>query len=690
MDWRPRGAGGPGGAFIGVRPSPRERVLTIGVGAALTALLCLILAFRPAALARLSNAAYDLQLSLLADSTPSHLPLLVEIDDPSLKALGQWPWPRYRVAQLLTKLAESGAAAIGVDLLFAEADRTSPVVVQRTLQEEAGVTLSLAGLSGSSRDHDQTLAAALAGGPFVLGYFLEFRDAAENACAPKAANVAVLVHGSQVTGRLGLHRATGILCNLEPLTEAAPASGFVNGRPDDDGVYRRTPLLIEYQGRILPSLSLQTLMTAAGLHQALLEPRAGGLMLRVGQYRVPLDAAGNLRVRFRGPGHTFDSMSAADILAGRVEPQHLRGRIVFVSASATGLREYRPIPLDPLFTGVEFHAAVVDNILQGDHLAHPPFAEAVELTSAIVTGLALSLLLAWAGPLAVAVLALLAPAAAAVASQLALIHSGMIVSPVPSLLSASLVLVGAAVLKYWLELLRTKAVTRQILLGQEATIAGFAAMAEYRDPDTGGHLKRTQHYVRVLAQRLRKHPKYQALLDDTRIELMFKTAPLHDIGKIAVPDQVLLKPGPLTPGEFVMMKRHTEFGAAVIAIIKTKTGENEFLRTAHEIVLCHHEKWDGSGYPQGLAGVDIPLAARLMAVADVYDALISRRVYKPPYSHLRALHTILDESGSHFDPDVVEAFLAVAGQFRDIALQFIDSDEQRSTLLLRDDAPQVA
>ena len=323
-------------------------------------------------------------------------------------------------------------------------------------------------------------------------------------------------------------------------------------------------------------------------------------------------------------------------------------------------------------------------------MAQPSFAEATELIAAFATGLVLSVLLAWAGPLTVAALALLAPAAALVASQLLLGRFGIAISAVPALLSSTLVIVGVALLKYYLERLRTKVVTQHILLGQEATIAGFAAMAEYRDPDTGGHLKRTQHYVRVLAQRLKRQPKYQGRLGETDINMLFKTAPLHDIGKIAVPDQVLLKPGRLSASELAAMRKHPEFGAAVIAILETTTGENEFLRTAHEIILCHHEKWDGSGYPQGLSGEAIPLAARLMAVADVYDALISRRVYKPPYSHLQALRTIVDERGSHFDPDVVDAFQAVADQFRDIALQFLDSDEQRETLLQSDAAAQVA
>jgi putative two-component system response regulator len=209
---------------------------------------------------------------------------------------------------------------------------------------------------------------------------------------------------------------------------------------------------------------------------------------------------------------------------------------------------------------------------------------------------------------------------------------------------------------------------------QDATIIAFSSLAESRDNETGMHLRRTQNYVRVLALAIRKHPRFSAELDDDTIELLYKSAPLHDIGKVGIPDSVLLKPGKLTAEEFEIMKKHPGYGRDAIVAAETSVDqENSFLRKAREIAYGHHEKWDGSGYPQGLAGDAIPLAARIMAIADVYDALISRRVYKPPMSHEKAVSIIVDGRNKHFDPDICDIFfLSVQYQFEEIARRFSD------------------
>jgi putative two-component system response regulator len=222
--------------------------------------------------------------------------------------------------------------------------------------------------------------------------------------------------------------------------------------------------------------------------------------------------------------------------------------------------------------------------------------------------------------------------------------------------------------------------TRQLVLTQDVTIQSMGTLAEYRDPKTGGHIKRTQHYVRILAEHLKDHPKFRDRLDDTAIELLIKSAPLHDIGKIGVRDNILLKPGELTEEEFEEMKRHTIYGRDAILVSEKKLGQDSFLSVAREIAYTHQEKWDGTGYPQGLKGEGIPLFGRLMAVADVYDALISKRIYKPPYPHKTAVEMIREGRGSHFDPDVVDAFLALADEFRKIALEHADFEDERKLL----------
>ena len=211
-------------------------------------------------------------------------------------------------------------------------------------------------------------------------------------------------------------------------------------------------------------------------------------------------------------------------------------------------------------------------------------------------------------------------------------------------------------------------------LVQDVSIHALARLAETRDSETGNHIHRTREYVRALAVRLQSHPRFAAFLSDRTIRLLVKSAPLHDIGEVAIPDHILLKPGKLTAEEWELMKTHAQRGSEAIEQAERDAEQPvEFLTLAKEIAHYHHEKWDGSGYPEGLAGDAIPIPARLMALADVFDALISRRVYKPPLPFSEACELIIAERGRHFDPDVVDAFAAVFDQFTAIARRYSDS-----------------
>lgn len=215
----------------------------------------------------------------------------------------------------------------------------------------------------------------------------------------------------------------------------------------------------------------------------------------------------------------------------------------------------------------------------------------------------------------------------------------------------------------------------QLLATQAATMTAFSALTEARHHETGKHIQRTRHYVRILAESLREHPRFRGQInDDNTVQMLSNSASLHDIGKVAIPDSILLKPGKLTAEEWVIMKQHCVIGrdAIIAAARELGEGDDAFLSCAAEIAYGHHERWNGSGYPLGLAGEAIPLSARLMAVADVYDALSSRRVYKEAFTHTETLAEMSSESGHHFDPEIFSVMLRFADQFELIARDYRD------------------
>ena len=219
--------------------------------------------------------------------------------------------------------------------------------------------------------------------------------------------------------------------------------------------------------------------------------------------------------------------------------------------------------------------------------------------------------------------------------------------------------------------------THEVTAIQDVTILAMASLAETRDADTGNHIRRTQHYVKILAEHLQKKSNFADQINDRFVQLIFKSAPLHDIGKVGIPDRILLKPGKLNAAEWEIMKTHTTLGHDAIEKAEQALGARvDFLSMAKQIALSHQEKWDGSGYPEGLQGTDIPLAARMMALADVYDALISRRIYKDDMPIDQAVEIIVKGKGSHFDPDLVDAFIEIQDQFFAIAQRFMDSAQE--------------
>jgi adenylate cyclase len=612
---------------------------------------------RPEAFVRLDHTIYDVMLRAAGTSPSSDRITIVDIDERSLTTVGQWPWRRDLVARLIERLRDGGARVIALDMMFSEPDRfASP----------DGETAGDATTPG-----DQALARTLAIGRVILGYGLTFdrHPHQPSPCTLHPISIPLLQPAVD-TGTTPFFTATGAVCNLPILAKAAGASGFLNAAPDTDGILRRVPLVAELDGRVYPSLAFAAVATATGArHFELRVTTVNDAVLSIDDAQVPLDAKGSLLLRYRGEKRTFRYESAADVLAGRTPPGSIYDKIVFVGTTALGTREVVATPLDTLFAGVEVQATVADNLLQKDFIWRSASTRVAEVAAVLVTGLSVAALFSIAGIVAGLLAGFVAATGLWVAGVYMLTTSGVLISPLFGIVGVGAELAVMTLATFKFERNRAERAGRERTAARKLLVESLLSLTEVRDAETGKHSIRTQRYARLLAEQLAKNPDFRPYLTRERIDLLATLAPIHDIGKVGVRDQVLNKPGALTPDELAEMRQHPRLGREVILKAEQRVGvrDDETLAMAKDIVYTHHERWDGTGYPQGLRGPDIPVVGRIMAVVDVYDAVHTRTLYSAPLSAEGAEHIIVKGRGTHFDPAVVDAFQEIAPLFRRVS-----------------------
>ena len=635
--------------------APRRRLVFL-CGLLPAFIVAVLAIYRPPLVARLDDSVYDIVLRAARTHAPAGAIVIVDLDERSLSSMGQWPWPRDLVARLIRGLRELGASTIALDVVFAEPDRYA---------------------SGRASDvsPDQTLAEVLREGNVILGYGLTFEGGGggRGACALHPIALPVL-QPSEETDEAPFFRATGCVCTLPMLATAAGASGFLNAAPDADGILRRVPLVIELEGQVYPSLALRAVIAKTGAKEFDLRvSNVNAAELTIDERRIPVDAKSSLLLRFRGEKRSFPYVSAADVLSGTVPRDALRDKIVFVGTTALGTREVVATPLDTLFAGVEVQATVADNLLQQDFLRRSPVGTTLDSMTALVLGIGLAVVVTTTGMTAGVVAAAIVLVGLCWSSVSLLSSKGLYLSPLLpalSVLSAQAVMTFA---KFTVERRRADTAGRERTTAQRLMIQTLLSLTEVRDAETGRHSRRTQLYARLLAEQLSGHPDFREYLTPDRIDLLSSLAPLHDIGKVGIPDHILNKPGALTTDELAEMRKHPTLGREVIlkAEQRVDVRDDATLAMAKDIVYTHHERWDGTGYPQGLRGKNIPIAGRVMAIVDVYDAAVARSLYRPSISHEEAVRLITSGKGSHFDPAVVDAFVAIAPEIRDVATEVL-------------------
>jgi len=634
------------------RPRAARRRAIFLTGIVPVVVIAVLALYRPGVFVRLDAAAYDSVLRTAGTRPVDPRIVIVDIDERSLESVGQWPWRRDVVGQLVARLRDAGASVIAVDIVFAEPDRFGE-------------------RPGAPATPDEELAAALRGSPVVLGYGLTF-DAAtrtKRPCVLHTAPVAIIQPAGETSGPPLFH-ATGAICSLPILGEAAGKSGYLNAAPDRDGILRRFPVVAELDGRIYPSLALSAVTAIRGnAGMALQVSNVNASVLTLGDRTLALDGMGNLLLGYRGKKRTFPYLSAADVLTGAIAPDAVRGKLVLVGTTALGTREVVATPLDTQFVGVEVQATAADNLLQMDGIHRSAFGAALDGLVVLAAGFAIAAMVAWTGVVSGLLAAAAAVAALCWGSASLLSSNRLFISPLFPALGIVAGVSAMMVAKFTVERGRADKESRGKTAAQGLMVQALLSLTEVRDAETGRHSRRTQQYARLLAEPLSGHPDFRAYLTRERIELLSSLAPLHDIGKVGVPDRVLNKPGALTPDELAEMRRHPELGREVILRAEARVGvkDDVTLQLAKDIVYTHHERWDGTGYPQGLRERDIPVAGRIMAVVDVYDAVRARNLYKKSLSHDETVAVIVRGRGTHFDPAVVDAFLTVAPAFETVS-----------------------
>lgn len=649
-------------------PAPLSRRLIFLCGLVPTVLATAIALARPASFTPLESASYDTLLRWSRWKAPDDRIVIVDVDEKSLLAVGQWPWRRDVVGQLITKLRDQGAAIVALDIVFSEPDRYQSVI-------PIGDPSNPRRISGTP---DELLAHDLRAGKVILGYAATFEPGASTGgrCNLDPLNLATL-HSQDPEEDEPFFEATSAVCNLPMLMQPGVRSGFMNAAPDADGILRRAPLLIELEGHVYPSLATAAVLAATHVRDtALWISTINSSLLMLDDGIVPVDGKSNLLLRYRGKKRTFNYLSAADVFDGQVPDAAVRDKIVFVGTTALGTREVVATPLDTLFVGVEVQATIADNLLQKDFLHRPVGGSTFESAAALTSGLIVTAVVTWIGLGSggfaglVTLIGLWGGAAWLLETQ------GLFLSPLFPSASVLMAFATMTIAKFGVERRRAETALKQVdsavQLAEEAghqksnaqrlMIETLLSLTETRDTETGKHSRRTSQYAKLLAIELSKNPSFEDYLTAERIDLLASLAPLHDIGKVGVPDAVLNKPGALTAEELAEMRRHPIYGREVIERAEKEAGiiDDAILAMAKEIVYTHHEKWDGTGYPNGLKENDIPVPGRVMALVDVYDACTTRTLYRPPMSHDQVISFISAGRGTHFDPAVVDAFLNVA------------------------------
>jgi len=634
----------------------------------ITLVLCLGAYTQSAVFNKADNFFYDFLLQTTATGNVSSRITIVDIDETSLSALGQWPWPRYLLAKLVKELSANQPAAMGFDILFPEPDRSSLKNIQLQFQKDFALKLGFTGVPPAMQDNDLYLSHIFRQTDIVGARYFYFDHFNKNS-PPLRVPFDVV----DKSGCLNANQAEGVLINTLQIEKALKYTGFLNNKSDMDGLLRSTPLLISFQDKTFTNLSLSTFLKAHHIEKVEVLENFFGLYIKADKYKIPITQDGYLHIRFSGPGRAHKFISAVDILNQNYSSADIQGKILFIGSSATGLNDIHHTVFDSSYLGLETHAAILSSIYENRQVIKPIWCHAFISGVLMFTGILMMILLFFsASPMVLLTGTVAWGSILLISSLLCFIKISVFVSPVLPFILTIFTFVFISFVRFTAARKASFAWFKKLAQAQQFTIKTVVSLVETRDTETGQHIVRTQKYARILAVHLKASGLFPDILTDDYIGTLYHASPLHDIGKVGIPDSILLKPGKLTVEECEIMKTHASIGRDTLQRTGRNDPDNDFLKMGAQIAGSHHERWDGKGYPDGLCGENIPLCGRIMAICDVYDALISERCYKPAFSHEKAMNIILEGRGSIFDPQFVDGFFAIEDTIKLIAARHKD------------------
>ncbi len=585
--------------------------------------------------------------------------VIVDIDEKSIDALGQWPWSRAIDAELINKIALDYPSAVGINIIFPEIDRTSPIAIQKFYKNFFNINLKLTQIPNRLRDNDALLTDAIKNINGVIPIYFDTHYNKYKHCQELSyknnyfANIKTPLN------------APYILCNHKKLQHNISQFGFINANIDNDGIFRRIPLFMGYKNRVFPSFALSILLSIDSNAKLI-----NSNQLEILEHKIKISADTTVLINFNNI--KYKTVSAIDILMDNIPTNIFQGKIVLIGSSIIGLNSQYTLANSKKISTTQIHASLIENILNDLLITQPIIYKKINLYIALFLSLLIILMLSKRWYVSILVLFL-----SVIFLSIIYLYIGyknhIYISIGYLLVPFSFYFFAVTTLFIIINNMQQKKFYKELIESHASTIESISLVVTMRDDETGEHLKRTRLYIKELAQYLYKKKLYLDIIDKKYIENIYQAAPLHDIGKVGIPDNILKKPGKFTPKEYEIMKQHPILAKEAIEKAMKHYNKNSFLNIAYNIAYYHHERWNGKGYPIGLKGEEIPLEAQLMAIADVYDALVTKRVYKKKFDFNTAEEIIINGAGVDYNPIIVDAFKALRYRFREIALNYSDA-----------------